>query len=412
MATNPRLLKELNLALGSGFQATALVFSMGNWSDSVNNEIKKALQDKYKDAFKLIELDATRTNWVKWFFWGLSEKWARIIYPFIMRNVFINALANTRRSIQLLREVKEMASPPDLILAHNMGALYPAYCLGKKYDVPFIFDVEDYHPGELASADKDNERRRRKYLLSKLLPHAKAIISASPLIEQYTLDLIGGHHNHSVILNSFPESEFNFPTTHQHKGVEALKLIWFGQKIGPGRGLEELFQALVDISRVDSKPIQLTLIGYWDAKFKTNKYLSFQETVLETSISVEILPPLPHVELHSRLCYNDIGLALEQGKDLNNKLALSNKIITYTQAGLYVLATNTKAQSQFIKECPDRGMLCGQSASEIRLALEKLLSNKKAIFKGKETRFKNGKKLSWELESTKLIGLWNDAFKK
>ncbi len=412
LATNPRLKKELNLALGSGYRATVLTFNLGNWSNLSSKKIGIELRDRYKVAFELIELDATSETRVNWLFWGLSEKWARKIYPIFTDNVFINALANSRRSIQLLSKVRKLSIQPDLILAHNMGALYPAYCLGKTFKVPFIFDVEDYHPGEMPSSDKDNERKRREFLLRKLLPIAKAITSASPLIGQYTLDLVGGHHNHSVILNSFPESEFNSPITHQSKGVEALKLIWFGQKIGPGRGLEELFQALIEISHVDTGSFLLTLIGEWDAKFKTNEFLSFQEAVVDTSISVEVLQPLSQVGLHVHLSHYDIGLALEPGKDLNNTLALSNKIMTYNQAGLYVLATNTKAQSQFIQECPDRGMLCGQSASEIRLALEILLSNKKAIFKGKETRFKSGRKLGWEREAIKLISLWNDVVKK
>lgn len=379
----------------------------------MSDGIKKELKRKYSNTFEPIELDATRTNWVNWFLLGLSEKWARIIYPFFKWNVYLNALANTRRSVQLLRKVKKLSIQPDLIFGHNMGALYPAYCLGKRYKVPFIFDVEDYHPGEMPSFDKDNERKRREFLLRKLLPSAKAITSASTLIEKYTLELIGEHPNHSVILNSFPESEFNFHTTQQPKSDEALKLIWFGQKIGPGRGLEELFQALIEISHVDTGPILLTLIGEWDAKFKTNEFLPFQETVLDTSISVEVLQPLSQVELHTHLCHYDIGLAMElAGTDLNRQLCLTNKIIAYAQAGLYILATNTKAQSQFIQECPDRGMLCGQSSLEIRLALEKLLIERETIFEGKDHRYIYGKKLSWELESAKLIGLWKDAFKK
>ncbi|MCG2462609.1 hypothetical protein K8352_17740 [Flavobacteriaceae bacterium F89] len=413
LAANPRLHKELKLALDSGFHATTLVFSLGNWSDVASDRINNGLQRKHKDAFKLIQLIATRTAWFNWLFWGLSEKFARILYPFFKQNIFINALANTRRSIQLLKEAKKMAIQPDLILAHNMGALYPAYCLGTKFGVPFIFDVEDYHPGEMASSDSDNERKRREFLLRKLLPHAKAITSASPMIEKYSLDLIGGHPEHNVILNSFPESEFTSLTTHQPSSIEPLKLVWFGQKMGPCRGLEALFGALIDISRINSEPIQLTLIGDWDPKFKSNEFLPFLEAIQDTSISVEALPPLPQSELHGLLCHYDIGLALEQtGTDLNRQLCLTNKIIAYAQAGLYIMATDTKAQSHFISKCPDRGVLCGQSSSGIGQSLKNLLKEREAIIKGKEGRFNSGKKLAWEREATKLSGLWNAVIKK
>ena len=413
LATNPRLTKELNLALTNRFRVTVLTFTLGNWSDKLGKEIEKGFQDEYGHAFKLIELDATRTNRFNWLFWALLEKCAGKIYPFFKSNVFINALASTRRSIQLLEKSRRLTVQPDLIIAHNMGALYPAYRLGKIRNIPFIFDIEDYHPGELASSNKGNEKKRREFLLKKLLSKAKGITSASPLIGKYTLKLIGDHPNHKVILNSFPESEFIPPMVQKFKKGEPLKLIWFGQKIGPDRGLEQLFGALSEISRSDLGPISLTLIGDWDTRFKKNIFFPFQKTIKGTCILVVVQVPLPQTELLAQLYYYDIGLALElTGSDLNRQLCLTNKIVAYTQAGLYTLATNTEAQSRFIKDDSDRGILCGQSSSDIRLALEKVLQERETIIEGKEIRYKKGRKLGWEQAKTKLVNLWNNAIER
>jgi len=406
------LTKELNLALTKGFRVTALGFTLGNWGDTASMGIRKQLENDHRDNFKWIELDATPSHWFGWFLWGLSEKLARKIYPFFKNNIFINALANTRRAVQLVRAANRSGFRPDLIIAHNMGTLYPAYRLGKIRNIPFIFDIEDYHPGESVSKDKDNEKKRREFLLRKLLPIAKAITSASPLIEKYTLNLIGGHPNHKVILNSFPDSEFSSPIIQKSNQEEPLKLTWFGQKIGPGRGLEQLFRALADLSKLDLAPIYLTLIGDWDPKFKNDVFLPLQKTIDNTSFMVQTWEPIPQRELHLQLGHYDIGLAMELiGTDLNRQLCLTNKIMAYAQAGLYILATDTGAQSRFINQDPNRGVLCGQSSSEIHQALEKIIKNREAIISGKGDRYKNGRKLCWEQAATKLSGLWNDVIK-
>jgi hypothetical protein len=109
------------------------------------------------------------------------------VYLLFKTNLFLNALANSRRSLQIVYAFKK-TDKPDLIVAHNLGALYPAYVLSKKWQIPFNFDVEDYHPGEFIRHDAKNEKARREFLMKRLLPKASAITCASPLIgEQVAL---------------------------------------------------------------------------------------------------------------------------------------------------------------------------------------------------------------------------------
>lgn len=480
LATNPRLVKELKTAIELGATLTVVQFRLGNWSDNKSEQLKEAVRGEKlvvsdelrgtntkKREVEFIEIDATSGRKISWLKWGILEKLAQKVYPLFKNNLFINALASSRRSLQLINALRK-TEKPDLIAAHNLGALYPAYQLSKKWRIPFIFDVEDYHPGEHIRHNAQNEKARREFLMKTLLPKASAITSASPLIGEYTMKLIGDHPNHTVILNSFPQSEFTPPhsslnTHHSPLNTQnsSLNLVWFSQKISFGRGLEQLFEALKllhsaihypsqseeaenSIQKIDNnndinhqpstlnpelptptpklqtpnyQPIthnpqlstpnlNLTLIGDLDPEFE-KAILDKYAATFTTHFSLLIHPPLSQSALHAELANHDVGLALEfSNTDLNRQLCLTNKILAYAQSGLYILATNTPAQNAFMNEDSTRGLVCGQTPREMAEAILKMMEQHEAIKSGAMQRFEKGKKLAWEKERGKLQAIW------
>src|SRR5205823_4048733 len=54
----------------------------------------------------------------------------------------------------------------------------------------------------------------------------------------------------------------------------------------------------------------------------------------------------------------DVGLAVEPGFSVNNRLALSNKAFTYVLAGLAVILTDTPGQREFAAGLGDGAALC------------------------------------------------------
>ncbi|MBR8535734.1 hypothetical protein KDU71_09220 [Carboxylicivirga sediminis] len=438
LATNPRLFKEIRLAQELNHQCTLIQFKMGNWSDKKTDElINRLIENNTQDATnqiitsspsasghanpQIINLNATQTNKLTWLKWGLMEKVAQKVYALFRHNLYFNALASSRRSMQINQAVKQLAIKPDIICAHNLATLYPAYSIGKKWDIPFVFDVEDYHPGEFIRFDAKNEKSRREFLMKTLLPKSAALTSASPLIGDYTLQLIGGHPNHQVVLNSFPQNDFVFPKpqTPSPNASGALRLVWFSQKISFGRGLEQLFDALLILLSSNApkpqtpNPITLTLIGDLDPQFNQQIIQPFINTLnpksynLHSHLSLLIKPPLSQTSLHAELAHHTIGLALEPGKDLNNELAISNKIMAYAQAGLYILATDTPAQKQFIEQHAGAGIVCQQSTKALADAIEQLSFECNAIHSGQQERFEQGQGLTWEEEANKIKNLWS-----
>ncbi|WP_430934763.1 hypothetical protein [Saccharicrinis sp. 156] len=279
-----------------------------------------------------------------------------------------------------------------------------------KRDIPFIYDIEDYDPGIYVPEAGKHYKSCTEFLLKKCAPSASALTSASPLIGEYSLKLIGDHPNHQVILNSFPSTEFSLANSHKPiaGSTGVLRLVWFSQTISFGRGLEQLFEALNQLNELTTQQLIITLIGNMDPEFEKQIVQTFQSQIsnLTSQISLLIKPPLSQPELHAELAHHDIGLALEPGKDLNNGLAISNKIIAYAQAGLCILATDTPAQKQFMQEHPDLGTVCGQDKEGIVKGIAAMLEATNKINTDKLDRFKKGKELAWEKESSKLVEIW------
>lgn len=389
LSTNPRLLKEIMLAGKNGFEVSFIAFTLDNWSDATDK-----IHVQNLDGVKAIYLSATKKSLLNWLLSTLVWKachWVGILFPNLL---LPNAWAHNKRSYLISRSLKKNKSRYDLVISHNLGALYPAWCYAKKHQIPFAFDMEDYHPGESCSPA---EKKRRELLMQKLLPKAAYISYASPLIGEHMLSLLKTAKipPHFLVNNCFPETEFEFTENKQEK----LEFVWFSQNIAAGRGLELVVPALY---RFKDK-VRLVLIG--------NLYQQFYQDFLSAYADMlQIQEPLPQLDLNRLVCRLDVGLAIEiSATDLNKDIALSNKIFTYAQAGLYILATDTAAQVQFMKEHPALGQVSAQSHDGMEKAIGYIVENVDEIRKDKKNRFAFAKKLSWENESGKLVQAWENT---
>ena len=91
----------------------------------------------------------------------------------------------------------------------------------------------------------------------------------------------------------------------------------------------------------------------------------------------------------------DIGLALEPGFCMNNDLAVSNKLFTYLQAGLCVIASDTTGQANFIRHYPAAGTIYPKGDSS---ELAKLL----LTYYHDQERLNTAKKKAWQLADEQL----------
>ena len=384
LACNPRCLKELRLLIALQAKVTVLAFNLHNWSTS-----KEVTLNKEFTAVTFHYLETTKKDFYNWVVSSVIEKMAGLFSKLLPQSVFWASLAVSKRSWLLLQWLKKTNCNPDFIIAHNPPAFYPAYWFANKKNIPFAIDVEDYHPGENLPKSVKNGVTT---LMKSLLPKAKYISFASPLIMNESIRLVGPAIKSSIVVNNFfSEKDFvNIPI----EFYEKLQLIWFSQNIDFNRGLEEMLDVLTDYE----DEIALTVIG--------NPKQLFCDKYLYNKKNIEIINSLPALELIKMMNKFDVGLALEPGKDLNNDIALSNKILIYFQAGLYILASNTTAQEKFLNNHPSHGIITSLKKHELKKTLDFLIEKKNEIRDTKNERFKNSSAFNWEYESMGLVKQW------
>jgi glycosyltransferase involved in cell wall biosynthesis len=298
------------------------------------------------------------------------------------------AQAISRRNYLLLQSLQRIKKA-DLVIGHNPGALYATYRAAALFGCKAGFDVEDYHPGE--GNDNSLKKITGQYMRD-LLPEMNYVSFAAPLIRQKVRDDLSREgRNWITVLNYFPRADFLIP-----EPVDGpLKLVWFSQNINVERGLE----FVLPLVREFTGEIELHLYGNMDQVF--------YESWLKGMENVIVHEPLPQVALHRELNKYDVGLALELANDINRSLCITNKLIAYMQAGLFVLASDTKAQNLFIGDFPGSGVSSNlHDPSALSIVFKTLLDEKEHIRQNKLLRFQNFINTNWETASEVLLNQW------
>ena len=204
----------------------------------------------------------------------------------------------------------------------------------------------------------------------------------------------------TVIYNAFPWVERS-QIDHQKQdrcNPNLPSLHWFSQTIGPGRGLETLFQALPHLTA----QVEIHLRG---------NYPESARQWLEPLVPSEwrdrlfIHPTVPNAELLSCIAEHDIGLALERTDIPSRDLTVTNKLFQYLQAGLAVIATDTAGQREILSQWSESGRLIpnndpvalAQAMKDLLCDSEKLTAAKAASLQAAKEQF------CWEKQAEILL---------
>ena len=371
-------MKELQLAIEQGHSAVVVKFNLSNWSQPFEKETESLFK-----TVRFIELSASRYPFFPWLISLFLEQACRL-----MPSVFLTAkqlsFAVGRRSYSILKCIKKLNQTFDLVVAHNPQSFYPALVASKKFNAKLGMDIEDYHPGETNNKSLSD---KVLFLLKHTLLHAYYISYASPCFYDIINQEISlNTPKQIVLLNGFPSTDF----TLKNSDTTKLRLVWFSQHINGGRGLEPLVDAMADFS----DQVELHLIGQLNP--------TFDKDFIKGKKGVHIHAPKPQSELHQFLCDFDIGVACDVPLNLNRDLALTNKLIVYAQAGLFILATHTKAQDKFLEESELEYVQVNPDLESYKNVISRLIVQKEDIKNSQLIRFNAGMKYAWELISTPL----------
>lgn len=378
LAANPRLIKELN-CLSQDYECHVLSYFHDDWALAASKEF----QDK-NSQIKFVNIDRTQKN--------IWRYLSRIIHKLsILINSkfnfkFIIPFASNDKTTEMLFATfyKVKKGHFARVVAHNLGSFYPAVLFCKKNNIPLQLDIEDYHAGERTYFNHNKEPKNRLFIMQLAMNKASFISYASNGIYLKCKEVFHFRSTtkHQVIINSFPQEDFNVDS---HFNKDAINCVWYSQKISHGRGLEQIFEIADKMGKMN-----FHFIG-----FKNEEYLS----KFSFGKNVFFYPSVKQIDLHHFLCKMDIGLALENKNiDQNRDICLTNKILSYAQAGLYILATDTFGQRDFLNN------LNYKAGKIIEKDLYSELQNIDVNeLQQKQTRRDLAKEFSWEQESKKLL---------
>jgi glycosyltransferase involved in cell wall biosynthesis len=214
--------------------------------------------------------------------------------------------------------------------------------------VPYALDLEDFHTAETG----DTPGARFDHTLAErveraVLPGALFLSAASgPIASAYRAKY---GHAPIAIHNTFPLPD-GAPDL-APGGGEGLRLYWFSQTIGAGRGLEDAVRAM----GLAALPGQLHVRGSAVAPYLDG----LRRLAVAVAPALEIVhhePASPDAMVDLCRAY-DAGLSLEQPGVPNRDLCVTNKVFTYMLAGLPVVLTATSGQQPIAADLDEGALL-------------------------------------------------------
>ena len=391
VASNPRLVKEADALHRAGFQVKVIY---GDLMPAVRT-LDKTILDKAPWPYTRIESGSPPVTMIRM----ALQKSARIVASSgWIPHLSIAVWAHFR----LTHKLASVASmePADLYIAHNLAALPAAAIAARRRQARLGFDAEDFHIGELSDDPRDaTELAVRHKIERTLLPFCEHLTAASPGIarayhERYQVSM-------KPILNVFPLAEA--PASPERQGGDRCgpepSIYWFSQTIGPGRGLEEIIKAA---GRMRTR-VRLHLRGTPASKYR--EQLAEVARAAGLADRLHFLPPAPPGEMVRLAACHDMGLSVEPGRDLNNRLCLGNKIFTYLLAGVPFVMSRTPAQEEIAQDLGKAALLVDiHNTGLVAAALDGILSDQAKRKRARQMAWRLGQqRYNWDVEQEQFL---------
>jgi hypothetical protein len=390
---NPRMVKEAITLKNLFFEVSVIYCPMSTWGDEFD---KKIFDENPEIVWKTVGAHPIKNRTI-YFFTRLRRKFWESIYAFIGDVCNASIKSSVLYSQELGKEA--MKHKADLYIGHNLGSIDAITKAARMHNAKCSFDFEDFHRGE--EPKETLHWYRTKLIEDKYVVKLDAATAASPLIsnayQKYYPKL-----PFKTILNVFP---FYYNKDFISSRTDRLKLFWFSQTVGKGRGLENLIMAS---ARVIPQP-SITLLGNCSLDIQ----IEFNSLAKEEGFDLRLLyfkSVMPEASLISEASQHHIGICSEDKSTMNRDLCLTNKIFTFMLGKNALLLSKTKAQIKFHKENNGIGMLYDlNDVNEITECLQTYQDKRELLNVHRSNSFRKAKdQFNWENESEKLSSYYKD----
>ena len=336
LSTCPRMLKSADALAAAGYDVCAVAAATEPWAIDADRDLRSR-RDWPVTIINYRKEDSGLTYWRTGARARASRAAVELVsahrapMPLVVRTV-------GRVHSELVRAIA--ARPADLVYGGTTGALAAIAEGAGRIGALYGLDLEDFHSAEIAGADAHLKSALVRRIEEAVMPNAAFLTTSSEYIaeayhQQYGL-------KPSVFHNTFPLPAR--PPDYTRVNPEKLRVYWFSQTIGPGRGIEDAVVALGQAG----VPAELALRGRdRDGHLDRLKRLAAARA---PRLEVHHQHPAPPDAMVDLARGYDVGLALERMVPLNRALCMSNKAFTYLLAGVAVILSDTPGQHAFGRE--------------------------------------------------------------
>lgn len=386
LSRNPRVLKEALTLSSSGYDVKVITSIYSKDLLEEDKELLKSSDVKYGFYCNLLDR-------------GIKTLFQRAVFNlfrFLQQKFGIESRHSLGYAANNLKLMCRKENAHLYIMHQELATIIGNDLIKSNKNYIVAFDLEDYYSEDLLPSARKN---RPITLLAKnesfALNNGAYVTTTSNALSQYLYNTYSGKKAY-IIRNVF---EFDSSVSIDSSEKIKLRLYWFSQTIGAGRGLELLVEAL----NLVEEGVEIHLRGNIDQLY---------QTILKNSLSsiheLYFHPLIANTYIVGDMSNYDIGLALEPNEPLNKYLTSSNKIFHYLTGGLPVIASNTLGQQEVrdLQNVDAIFLFDNNSAANLALVIDNIIQNKTKLPFYKENALKLAAfKFNWLLERKKLVQL-------
>jgi glycosyltransferase involved in cell wall biosynthesis len=388
LSRNPRVLKEAILLAQQGYQVEIVTNVI---TTTLFNE-DRALINPYPNIKINVVSNLAETDTI---IDRLLHKLGRTLKQYVNIETPLSLGYGAHKYLKVCKAINAQ-----LYICHQELATYVGSKLLRE-NRKVAFDLEDWYSDDLLPEAQKNRPVKLLRKIEDIALHKGKYCTTTSNALAAKLSQYYSAPKPAVIYNVFSKNGRLLNIEKSFSGT--LKLFWFSQTIGPGRGLEQFIQASAQIKNT----FELHLLGNITADYKATLNL-----LIPAQHSMYFHALVPAGQLAEKISEFDIGLALELDTPMSRNYTITNKYFQYIQAGLPVIASQTAGQAEAFEQFKPGFMLSQNANDEEIVRLEKWLNDPEELRAARERAIEAAGFFNWETESNKLITLVNKAIEK
>lgn len=391
---NPRLLREADTLVAAGHEVRIVCRQADSMLARQDADLVRTRKWKLQPVELMRDGPSHRA-------WLVESTRAKIFQKGFEAGIKTSGIAS-RGYVRGLKRLEKLAESEqaDWFIAHTQVALPVAAAAARHWNAKLGFDCEDLL-AELGSELPSFVRRIEK----EYLPRCDYISTPSLAIADRLVELYGIRAP-SVLYNVFPLHLANgMKPPAERPATDPLRLHWFGQTVGEGRGIEEAIEALTLLN----EGVELHLRGRISQQYRS----LLESLARRNSANLRLIfhSVVIHEQLIGKMDQFDIGLALERPANSGYARTITNKLFSYLLAGLAVLATDTPGQREIMDQLPQAGFLYSAGRPDMLAnGVRKWMRDRNSLRAAKQAAWdaaRNG--CCWDIEQTKFLRLLETA---